>query len=468
MNLSKLATFALGPFMAAGLGLITVPLMAWLFSPEVVGQIAMFNTFLAGATLVLTLGLDQAYVREYHEVENKPQLLHSLLCISFLIVLIFCIAIVGFNVFFSNLLFAITDDTLLISICITLAVAATILYRFLCLVLRMQEQGMKFSILQISSKVILVIALLSLLFVEGEFGFITAFSFSCLSLLIASLVAVYLTKKECSLMLSSNFSMELIKPAIKFGFPLVLSGFAYWGLISVDRWAIRYFSGLEQLGVYSVAFSFAAVMTVFQQVFSTVWAPIVYKWHKKGVDILQLCIVTDWVTLILSTVFFIVILISPVLALFLPPEYKSVIYLLPGCMLFPVFYTLSETTVVGMNVARKTNYSIIITILPLLLNIILCYVLIPKFSAGGAAISVASAFGLYLVLRTEVSKLVWKKFCTIKLYFVSVLLLANAVWPALTMKLTPWYISLGCLILIFITFKLRIVNAKQDLMNLKS
>ncbi|SFC52105.1 lipopolysaccharide biosynthesis protein [Pseudoalteromonas denitrificans] len=468
MNLSKLASFALGPFMAAGLGLITVPLMAWLFSPEVVGQIAMFNTFLAGTALVLTLGLDQAYVREYHEVNNKPQLLRSLICLSLLVVIVFCVMVIIFNQFFAKLLFSIKENTLLISSGVALVIVANIIYRFLSLVLRMQEHGVKFSILQISSKVTLVIALLSLLFLKGKFGFITAFGFSCLSLLIASLVAMVLTRRECALALTSVFDIELIKPAVKFGFPLVISGFAYWGLISVDRWAIRYYSGLEQLGIYSVAFSFAAVMTVFQQVFSTVWAPIVYKWHKKGIDINQLSIVTDWVVVILTLVFFVVTLTSPLLTFFLPTEYADVVFLLPACMLFPVFYTLSETTVVGMNVARKTNYSIIITILPLLLNFLLCYLLIPKYAAGGAAVAVASAFCLYMTLRTEISKWVWKKFHTTKLYLISVLLLLNAFWPALTMTVMPWYVNFICLLFVLILYKHRLFNVKNDITNLKS
>jgi O-antigen/teichoic acid export membrane protein len=468
VDLSKLLGFALGPFLAAGLGLITVPLMAWIFTPDVIGQIAMLNSFLAGSALVLTLGLDQAYVREYHEVGNKPQLLLSLASLSLLVTLVFASVVIFFNSFFVSLLFTEQDNPLLVSTGLALVILASILYRFLSLVLRMQQEALKFSMLQISAKLTLVISLSLLFFLTGDFGFETAFGLSCLSLLVATLVAVGFTWRECYLALKEGFDVKLIKQALKFGWPLVISGFVYWGLISVDRWAIRYYVGLEQLGIYSVAFSVAAVMTIFQQVFSTIWAPIVYQWHNKGIDIKQFAIVTDWVVIVLSTVFFIACLLSPLLTYFLPSAYHDVIYLLPACMLFPLFYTLSETTVVGMNVARKTGYSIIVTLLPLALNLLLCYLLIPKYLAGGAAVAVSAAFALYLLLRTEVSKKAWKKFNTTKLYVVALFLLISAVWPALTYSVLPWYINIINLLVIMLLYHQRLADIKQDIKTIKS
>jgi len=468
VDLSKLLGFALGPFMAAGLGLITVPLMAWIFTPEVIGQIAMLNSFLAGSALVLTLGLDQAYVREYHEVGNKPQLLLSLASLSLLITFIFTCVVILFNSFFVSLLFTEQENPLLISAGLALVILACILYRFLSLVLRMQQEALKFSLLQISAKLTLVVSLSLLFFLTGEFGFVTAFSLSCLSLLVATIVAVGLTWRECYLAFKEGFDVKLIKQALKFGWPLVVSGFVYWGLISVDRWAIRYYVGLEQLGIYSVAFSVAAVMTIFQQVFSSIWAPIVYQWQKEGANIKQFSLITDWVVIVLSTVFFIVCLLSPLLTHFLPVAYHDVIYLLPACMLFPVYYTFSETTVVGMNVARKTSYSIVITLIPLAVNLLLCYLLIPTYLAGGAAVAVAAAFAMYLLLRTEVSKYVWHHFSTSKLYTVALILLLIAIWPALTSMLIPWYVNFSSFLFIILIYRKRLLAIKHDIKILKN
>ncbi|PCI59734.1 MAG: polysaccharide biosynthesis protein [Gammaproteobacteria bacterium] len=463
MKLKQILGFALGPVLAAMLGLLTVPLMAWTFSPDVIGKIAMLNTFLAGCSLVLTLGLDQAYVREYHEVSNKSALLSAFLIPSLFVTVIFAVVILYFHENVSQILFAESNRSFNIVLIVAIALLASILFRFLSLVLRMKEQGLKFSLIQISSKLSLLLSLIVLYFLKLKYGFIIALFFSGLSLVVAVLLALLFTQAECVFAFTTKKQPLLFKQGIKFGSPLIISGFAYWGLTSIDKLAIRYYSGMEQLGIYSVAFSFAAVMTIFQRVFSTIWAPVVYKWHKNGVKMNQFNLVTDWVVIILSSVFFIVILLSPILSYLLPDAYFPVIYLLPACMLFPVFYTLSETTVVGMNVARKTGYAIVITIIPLLLNLLLSYLLIPIYGAGGAAVAVASAFFLYLILRTEISKRLWVNFATSKLYITAAILLFNGIWSALLAEHPPLYVSILSLTCVYALYKERYINIKNDL-----
>jgi len=468
MKLSQILAFALGPITSAALGLITVPLMAWTFEPDVIGKIAMLNTFLAGCALVLTLGLDQAYVREYHETHKKEQLLGSLVLASLVITLTCSILILIFHEFIALTLFSEITHSLYIAGLLSFAVFISILFRFSSLILRMKEYGLKFSMVQISPKLTLLILILALLSNDELGDFSIALSFSILAISVSALLVVSFTLTEWRLAASSNIDPNMLIRALKFGAPLIISGFAYWGLISVDKLAIRYYSGLEQLGLYSIAFSFAAVMTIFQSIFSTIWAPIVYRWHKENIKIEQFSLITDWIVMTLSTVFFIVIFFSPLLSYLLPESYDEVVNLLPACMLFPVFYTISETTVVGMNIARKTSYSILITLLPLALNMLLSLLLVPEFGAGGAAVSVALAFFLYLILRTEISRFLWRKFPVYKLYMVSLLLLINAAWPAFTRESPPWWIGILSITLISIIYKTRYLNIQTDFRTLKN
>ncbi|MDP5213583.1 oligosaccharide flippase family protein [Pseudoalteromonas tunicata] len=468
MNLSKIAGFALGPIAAAALGLLTVPLMAWFFSPEVVGQIAMLNTFLAGCSLVLTLGLDQAYVREYSEVDNKQSLLKSFLITSLICTLLFCGGIVFFSDFFSTVLFGEVSSAILIALLLACAVLSTILFRFSSLVLRMQEKGIRFSLLQISSKTIVVLGLCLLFFIQTEHSFLLAFYIVSSGLLVSVLLSLIFIKSDICSAIRAGFDYKLIVSGLKFGFPLIFAGFSFWGLTSIDRWAIRYFSGLEELGIYSIAFSFAAIMAVFQQVFSTVWAPIVYRWNKEGVKIEQFNQVTDGVVIVLVFVFCLISLASPIVHFFLPENYYQVTFLLPVCMLYPLFYTLSETTVVGMNIARKTNYSVLTTLLPCCVNFGLCTQLIPPYGTGGAGVSVALSFFCYLVLRTEVSKRVWQPFPTIKLYFFSLLILLCASWTALFKQALPWYCTSAVIVLLLMLYSSRIYQAKSFIKNYRN
>ena len=75
MQLKSLIGFAVGPIGSALIGLITVPVVAWSFTPADVGRLNVFQLAISFALLFSVLGLDQAYVREYHEVEGRPRLL---------------------------------------------------------------------------------------------------------------------------------------------------------------------------------------------------------------------------------------------------------------------------------------------------------------------------------------------------------------------------------------------------------
>ena len=68
---------------------------------------------------------------------------------------------------------------------------------------------------------------------------------------------------------------------LRYGLPLAFGNLAYWGLTSIDRFVLKNISGLDELGIYSMAVSFGAVALIFQSVFSTIWAPLVFKWVEE-------------------------------------------------------------------------------------------------------------------------------------------------------------------------------------------
>ncbi|WP_372871868.1 oligosaccharide flippase family protein [Paenalcaligenes niemegkensis] len=72
MTPKKIAAFAIGPIGGALLSLITLPVITWFFTQEDVGRIAMFQVAISFSVLLFSLGLDQSYVREFHEEKISP------------------------------------------------------------------------------------------------------------------------------------------------------------------------------------------------------------------------------------------------------------------------------------------------------------------------------------------------------------------------------------------------------------
>ncbi|OWJ90125.1 polysaccharide biosynthesis protein [Pseudomonas sp. A46] len=425
MNAKKVASFAVGPIGGAALGFITLPIITWFYSAEDIGRIAMLQVVSSFCVLLFSLGLDQAYVRDYHESGHKPALFKAAL-LPGLLLLVMCLAffllVPGF---ISQALFSV--DSPLISTLVALCWSAAFVSRFLSLILRMQERGLAFSMSQVLPKLLF-------LSVIGIY-ILFSFSFDLLSLVIAQALSVatvtlvygWNTRQEWLAAFSQKVDTEKLKSMLSFGAPLIMGGAAFWGLTAMDKVFLRSLSSFEELGIYSVASSFAAAAVILQSIFSTVWAPTVYKWAAEGINTEKIDQVTEYVLVAVVSLFSLAGLFSWIITYFLPPSYASVQYILVACMAYPLFYTLSEATGVGLGIARKSSYAMMASIVAVLVNFVGNYLLVPTYGAAGAAISTAFAFWVFFFCRTEFSCRVWRPVPRFRFYATTLVCLVISV-----------------------------------------
>lgn len=427
MNKSKILAYAVGPIGSGLIGLITLPMITWFYSVEDVGRISMLQVCTSFFILLFCLGLDQAYVREYHESENKTVLFKVVLwpslllgSISLLIITLYDTSIV------SKLLYGISSVYLsvLSIICFIVALIA----RFLSLILRMQEKALAFSMSQLLPKILFLVFVLGIVWFGFSKDSYTLMTANALSLFAAFGVYAWNTRLEWLSAIKVKFDWQQFKLSLAFGLPLVLGGLASWGLNVMDRLFLRSMSTYAELGVYSVAMSIAAVATLISGIFNTIWSPMVFKWISEGnIDYKKIDDISEYV---LAAIYFVVVLagmFSWVLPFLLPKTYVEIQFLICACLLGPLFYTLSETTAIGITIARKTKFSMLASILAMLVSLVCNYILVPLYGASGAAISTALAFWCFYLFRTELSKKVWRDFVTKKAYTVTALLMVLAI-----------------------------------------
>ena len=143
MNIKTVLHFAIGPIGAAVLGFITLPLTTWFFSSEDIGRISLLNVVVGLAVMFFSLGLDQAYVREYHESTNTPLLWKTCFLPGFLLLIALCFYGIVNAQFLSQVIFDIPSYWYGFGIIVCLISAYCV--RFFSLILRMQERGLAFS-----------------------------------------------------------------------------------------------------------------------------------------------------------------------------------------------------------------------------------------------------------------------------------------------------------------------------------
>ena len=417
--------FALGPIATAIFGLIALPMMAWIFSPEDLGRLNMLQITISFCLLLLVLGLDQAYVREFHESEDKSNLLKACFLPGFLLL---CLGIFITAPFAKNLSLWLFDKESVVFYALTMiAVIATYISRFLSLILRMQERGLAFSMSQVIPKALQLLLLGVVVWAGLVRNFQTLLLMTVASILAVVFVYAWNTRQQWRPAVKAKVSGNQLRGLLKFGTPLAFSGLAYWGLTATSSIVLRSQSSLSELGIYSVTSSFAAAAAIFQSIFTIVWAPTVYKWVSQGVDMTRIDTVARQALAAICTIFMLIATLSWLIDYVLPAHYINVKYMVVCAIAPPLLYTLSEITCVGIGISRRTTLTVWVTLAALASNLFLSLWLVPAHGAAGAVMANAFAYVVFFIARTEASAYAWRQFPRKKLYVAVLLVTALAV-----------------------------------------
>ncbi|QBR40823.1 hypothetical protein EHF36_09435 [Kerstersia gyiorum] len=415
MNKAILMHFSLGPIVGALVGAVYVPLLAWVAAPEDIGRNNIFQIALSFSTLFFVLGLDQAYMREYRVVSNKESLFKT--CVLPGIVLYLLCWFLGTWIA-SDIAFELYETNSQKAYHLTMGgLLLALIVRYLSILARLREDGWIYSLLLASPRLFCVLFICSYVGLGSNIDFSDLLLFSLLGTLFPAVAAVFYYRKFICESLKAKFEWGFSAQLLSFGLPLLFSGVIYWILLASSTVLIKEYSGLESLAIYSLAVSLAGPAALLRNIFASVWMPQVYKWIEGKVDLEKIWRISDDV---LAVSIFLVIVMgfgASFVGKLLPPEYHLVGYILPLAVLVPIFYTLSEVTVIGINISRKTSATIYIVFVSAAVNIGCGVYLISGYGAVGAVIANAIAYLLFLILRTEVSCRVWRSFPRMKLYF---------------------------------------------------
>lgn len=417
--LNKFLKFALGPITGAIIGFITVPMTTWLVSPEQFGLTTMFTLFQTLITSFIYLGIDQAYVREYNEYkDSKKKLLFNAMVVPLVLAGIIMVILAIFMNPISQYLFKEINTTIMTVLIIWLPLV--VIERFLMLQIRMQEKGLQYSFFTIVMQLnIMIITIALLLTFEKTYTSIVLGALVGQIISIILLISIYFKNNRLDITLPD---LQLIKRMLYYSLPILPAMVVNWMLNSTDRIALDYFSTIENIGIYFAAMKIVSVLAMVQSIFATFWLPIAYRWHEEKVDTKQFTQISYIVMFVMGIFFIGILLFKEVAIWILSPEYSEAQYILPFLLFMPIMYTVSETTVLGISLSRKTHWNIWISCIAAIVNIILNIILVPKIGAIGAAIGTGCAYIVFFFLRTIISRKYWYQF-NLSFYVINIMFL---------------------------------------------
>lgn len=412
-------SFSIGGYVSLVIGFFTIPIITRLVTPEQYGIFSFFNLIINLGMLFIILGFDQGFVRYYYEEKNRFLLLYCSLkypCIFFIIL------IPVFFLFKNKISYFVYQEiNIFMVMVLILTIFFSIVNRFSMLIVRMNKKGLKFSLLQIFQQIFNFVFILGFYKRYGNSYKILVLAYA-FSIILITLLSIIFEKNTWLKNTKEKLKIN-IEDLFKYGYPFILTMSLTWIFQSSDKIIIKIFSDLNELGLYAAAFKIIALINVVQTGFTMFWVPVAYEKYNKEPEnkifFEQVFNVISFVMLLLAIM---VLMSKNLIILLLGKKYSLAGMIMPCLVFMPIMYTVSETTVLGINFSKKTNYHIVISLLVAIFNIVGNLILVPIFGAKGAAISTGIAYISFFSLRTYFAKkLINYNFKLKRFYLVSVL-----------------------------------------------
>ncbi len=367
----------------------------------------MLQTITSLLIILVGLGLDQSYLREYHQSVNRRALF---VLVSLPGLFLVSLGFVGILMVEPNLLSSVIfgEEDVRLSYAVIVVVISAYSSRYLSLILRMEERGLAFSMSQLLPKIIFLSGLVLIYLSGNQSTFLWLLIVHLFSILATTFVFAWNTRH---VWIGFNYQQHIaahkLGDLIVFGAPLMFAGLAFWGVEAIDKVMLRYLGSFADLGIYSIAIGIASVAGTLSIIFTTIWVPIAYRWSNESDCAVRIEAVAQKLVAVGSILISLAGACAWMLGFLLPIEYASVQYLVCLCMVPPVLYAIAEVTGSGLGINRKSTPIILITLVAASLNIAGNWLLIPLFGAGGAAISTAITYFIFFILRSEAAMRYW-------------------------------------------------------------
>lgn len=210
-------------------------------------------------------------------------------------------------------------------------------------------------------------------------------------------------------------SSTLTKEIARYGFPLILGVLAAWVLTFSDRYILELFRGTYEVGIYSASYLISErSIYLLSYLFVLASGPLAMEvWEKEGEAKSREFVtrVTRYYLIIcLPAVIGLSFLAKPIIMIFTASEYHQgfhIVYLIA----FGVFFLgLQNSFYTGLMFYKQTKLIMMNVMAAVLLNVVLNFLLVPRYGYMAAAVTTLVSYAFLLTTMIIVSRryFVWK------------------------------------------------------------
>lgn len=207
-----------------------------------------------------------------------------------------------------------------------------------------------------------------------------------------------------------HFSLDKIKEMLKFGFPLIPAQIGAFVVHLSDRFFLKGYCSIADVGLYSLGYRFGALPGNFISVpFNRTWQPRRFELHKEeGSEKIFGKIFTYFLYLMIFASLAISVLTKDVLMLIADEKFWPAYKIVPLIVLATTIFSFQYHFNFGILISKKTKYLAYIDFSNGIFVLVMNFLLIPRYGIYGAAITTIFAFIYKVSLVYFISKRYYK------------------------------------------------------------
>jgi O-antigen/teichoic acid export membrane protein len=398
--------YTLGNVLYRGGAFLLLPLYTRLLTPADYGVIDLISITTYLIQTLLSSGIAHATMRFYFEYENEEEgraVVSTSLIVTFVVNLAVALLLSLTAPFVSRVLFHTPDHALAIRI-VWIGMVLEI-SREICLgFIRAREQSLIFAAAALTQLLTQVGAnLITVWYLR--MGVLGIFVGNFVAVLSIWTVLVTFTLRQCGV----HVRLPLMRPILRYGYPLMLSGIVSAGVQSADRYLLRFFTNLSAVGLYALAAKIASIPTILLvQPFNTSFGAFRFTvMNQPTAPVTYSRVLTYYVVVATFAVLGVTVMSEEMLRLLTGPQFWPSYRLVPLVIIPSLMGGVSYCLQTGIYLQKQTGKMFKITLIGGANHLLMLSILIPNFGVYGAASAGVITSSLMVVLNYIVSQRVY-------------------------------------------------------------
>jgi O-antigen/teichoic acid export membrane protein len=387
---SQSVIYGLGTYSTRVLGFFLIPVYTRYLAPPDYGILGLANMASNLLFIVLNFGQSTAFFRSYYDFDDEEGR-KAVVTTSVILTLGICGPLCGLLILFAG---PIADFVFGapayagIFIVACLGSAANVFLRVPFAMMRAEEKATRYATLSAARGLTgMVLALILVVGLGwGAAGVVWSQFASQFVFLVALLPAAVWG-------LRWTFTTPVAGQLLSFGSPYVFAGLSTFILNLSDRFFLKHYTSLSEVGIYSLACSFGEILVLLLAALRIAYSPFVYS-NMKSPDAPRLYarVLTYYVTGMGFIALCVSLLAKETIAIMAAPSYHAAATVVPLLAVAQFFHGFSFMAPIGIAIQRRPIFRTVSVLIAAGINLGLNFLLIPKYGMMGAAWSTVVAF----------------------------------------------------------------------------